>query len=108
MPGYSCHPESRVRLGSKFLPFKHCPLARWSSGIIFDFGDMGREIESRLGIGKVVPRYVKTFFSIFISRTYTMIMHIKFRQQHCNILRPENLTPWRDSNPGSYLSYATF
>jgi hypothetical protein len=29
-----------------------------------------------------------------------MTMHVKFRQQHCNVLIPKKLTPWRDSNPG--------
>jgi hypothetical protein len=28
-------------------------------------------------------------------------MTIKFLQKHCNVFRPKNLTPWRDSNPGS-------
>jgi hypothetical protein len=30
-----------------------------------------------------------------------MNMPMKFLQQHCNVLKPKNLTPWRDSNSGS-------
>jgi hypothetical protein len=44
------------------------------------------------------------FFSrILFSQIHTMKMQIKFLQQHCNALRPKNLTPWRDSNSGSSL-----
>jgi hypothetical protein len=25
-------------------------------------------------------------------------MHIKIGKQHCNVLKPKNLTPWLDSN----------
>jgi hypothetical protein len=40
--------------------------------------------------------------SIVFSQMHTMTRHIKFWQRHCAVQRPKNLTPWRDSNPGSF------
>jgi hypothetical protein len=44
--------------------------------------------------------YVKNWAFNF-SQVHTMTTHYKLWQQHCNVLVPKNLTPRRDSNPGS-------
>jgi hypothetical protein len=41
------------------------------------------------------------FLSSYVSQIHTMAMQIKLLQQNCNVLIRKNLTPWRDSNPGS-------
>jgi hypothetical protein len=57
--------------------------------------------------GENVPHFFATGCSaastwkIYFSQKHTMTMHIKFWQQHSNVSRPKNLTPWRDSNLGS-------
>jgi hypothetical protein len=38
------------------------------------------------------------FWNIYFSQIYSMTMHSKFRQQHCNAFRPKHLITWRDSN----------
>jgi hypothetical protein len=43
----------------------------------------------------------KYLFDVYFTQIHTMTMHIKFWRQPCNVLRPKNLTPLRDSNPGS-------
>jgi starvation-inducible outer membrane lipoprotein len=49
---------------------------------------------------------LKTFLilSIYFSQVHTMAMHIKLWHLHCNVQILKNLTPWRDSNPGSLCS----
>jgi hypothetical protein len=47
----------------------------WPSGVVFSCGAMGREIESRQGIGRVVVFYlrkekIKLLMKIFSSATY--------------------------------------
>jgi hypothetical protein len=49
----------------------------------------------------IILNILKSF--IFLG-LYTMTIHIKFWQQHCNVSRPKNLIPWRDSNPGFFCS----
>jgi hypothetical protein len=49
-----------------------------------------------------------TFFAnAFISKYYTQTTHIKsfYSQQHCCVSL-QNLTPWRDSNPGLLVPVA--
>jgi hypothetical protein len=53
----------------------------------------------------VFLRYVFYKTCIFLKYIYVRNDNasFKFWQQHYNVSRPKHLTPWRDSNPGSYV-----
>jgi hypothetical protein len=49
---------------------------------------------------------LKDFVRTYFSQIHTIKMHIKFWQHLCNVYvckDLKNLTPWRDSNPGSFV-----
>jgi hypothetical protein len=93
--------SSRIMFFSKWKIFAFLIEFQKETSILASRCELERNIaEADLKLFFILVVYLFVF-EAFIFLKHTTTMHIKFWQQHCNVLRPKNLTPWRDSNPGS-------